>query len=120
MLKDISSYDGIFLACGSTDMRKAVDGLAAIVKQDFGLDPFGNSLFLFCNRGRNRLKCLNWDTNGFILYYKRLDGAGAKFLWPKGEQDTRDISAAQLRKLLDGFSIDPPKGFDAVKARDFC
>jgi len=119
MLKSIESYDGIYLACGFTDLRKSVDGLAAIVKCDFGLDPFGNSLFLFCNKGRNRLKALNWDSNGFIIYYKRLDGHGAKFVWPVEQKDVKNITTIQLRKLLDGFSIDPPKGFGTVTAREF-
>jgi len=74
MVKDIAYYDGIYLACGITDLRRSVDGLAAIVKQEFKMDPFGNYLFLFCNKNRNRLKGLSWDRNGFILYYKRLDG----------------------------------------------
>ena len=120
MLKEITSYDGIYLACGTTDLRKAVDGLAIIVKQEFNMDPFGNYLFLFCNRDRNRLKCLNWDNNGFVLYYKRLDGAGARFKWPKEPADVRNITVRQLRLLMDGMSIDPPKGFGEVKARDFC
>ncbi|MDT3701330.1 MAG: IS66 family insertion sequence element accessory protein TnpB [Thermincola sp.] len=54
MLREIISYDGIYLACGATDLRKSVDGLAIIVKQEFNIDPFGNYLFLFCNRDRNR------------------------------------------------------------------
>lgn len=120
MLKEITSYDGIYLACGVTDLRKAVDGLAVIVKQEFNMDPFGNYLFLFCNRDRNRLKCLNWDNNGFVLYYKRLDGAGARFKWPKEPADVRNITVRQLRLLMDGMSIDPPKGFGEVTARDFC
>jgi len=74
MLKDIMNYDGIYLACGITDLRRAVDGLAIIVKQEFNMDPFENYLYLFCNRARNRLKALSWDSNGFVLYYKRLDG----------------------------------------------
>ncbi len=81
-MKNISDYDGIYLACGYTDLRRSVDGLATIVKQEFKMDPFANYLFLFCNKGRNRLKGLNWDHNGFALYYKRLDGAGARFKWP--------------------------------------
>lgn len=120
MLKDISSYDSIYLACGPTDLRKSVDGLAVIIKQQFKMDPFGNYLFLFCNRDRNRLKGLNWDKNGFVLYYKRLDGAGARFKWPKEPTDIRDITTKQLRLLMEGLSIDPPKGFGEVKARDFC
>lgn len=120
MLRPIESYDNIYLACGATDMRKSVDGLAAIVRQDFGLDPFEKSLFLFCNKTRDRLKALSWDSNGFVLYYKRLDGRGAKFVWPRKQQEVRNISAVQLRKLLDGFSIDPPRGFEPVAAREFC
>ena len=58
LLRDIREYSGIFLATGSTDLRKAVDGLAHIVKQEFQMDPFGNYLFLFCNKSRNKMKCL--------------------------------------------------------------
>jgi len=120
MLKEITSYAAIYLACGVTDLRKSVDGLAVIVKQQFNMDPFGNYLFLFCNRDRNRLKCLNWDRNGFVLYYKRLDGAGARFKWPKEPADVRNITVRQLGLLMEGLSIDPPKGFGEVTARDFC
>jgi len=119
LLKDIREYSGIYLACGATDFRKSVDGLAHIVKQDFQMDPFGNYLFLFCNKSRNRMKCLCWDRNGFWLCYKRLDGAGAKFVWPDKLDAVRDISVAQLKLLLSGLSVDPPRGFGAVSARDF-
>lgn len=120
MLREITSYYSIYLACGATDLRRSVDGLAIIVKQEFKMDPFENYLFMFCNRSRNRLKCLSWDKNGFVLYYKRLDGAGARFKWPNDPTDVRNISVSQLRLLMDGLSIDPPKGFGEVKARDFC
>jgi transposase len=119
LLKTIESYDAIYLACGSTDLRRAVDGLSSIVRQNFQIDPFGNYLFLFCNRARNRMKGLTWDKNGFCLYYKRLDGDGARFRWPAEPDSVRDISVSQLRLLLDGFSVDPPKGFGEVSARDF-
>ncbi|HHW06638.1 MAG TPA: IS66 family insertion sequence element accessory protein TnpB [Clostridia bacterium] len=119
MLKDIFAYDGIYLACGATDLRKSVDGLALLVKEKFNLDPFGNYLFLFCNRNRNRLKALTWDQNGFVLYYKRLDGAGARFKWPKDPGKVRNITVKQLRLLMEGFTIDPPKGFGEITARDF-
>jgi transposase len=119
LLKDIREYSGIFLACGVTDLRKAVDGLANIVKQEFHMDPFGNYLFLFCNKGRNRMKCLCWDGNGFWLGYKRLDGMGARFVWPRNPEAVRDVSAAQLELLLSGMSVDPPRGFGEIAARDF-
>ena len=119
LLKDIREYSGIFLACGATDLRKATDGLAHIVKQDFQMDPFGNYIFLFCNKTRSRLKCICWDRNGFWLCYKRLDGAGARFVWPNNPEAVRDISVSQLEMLLDGLSVDPPRGFGEIAARDF-
>lgn len=59
MLKDITSYDGIYLACGATKLRSYVDSLAIIIKQEFKMDHFGNYLFLFCNKNHNRLKALS-------------------------------------------------------------
>ena len=119
LLKDISLYSGIYLCCGPTDLRKAVDGLSGIVRNELKMDPFGNYLFLFCNRARNRLKGLTWDKTGFCLYYKRLDGEGARFRWRGNRDAVRDITVGQLRQLLDGFSVEPPKGFSEVTARDF-
>ena len=119
LLKDIREYSGIYLACGGTDLRKSVDGLSQIVKQDFQMDPFGNFLFLFCNKRRNRMKGLCWDRNGFCICYKRLDGMGAKFVWPVSPESVRDISVAQLRLLMKGLSVDPPRGFGEISARDF-
>jgi len=119
LLKNISDYSGIYIACGVTDLRKAVDGLAGIVKNDFAMDPFGNYLFLFCNRARNRMKGLCWDRNGFWLCYKRLDGEGAKFRWPNEPEAVRNITLPQLTLLLDGLSVDPPRGFGDIKNRDF-
>jgi len=119
MLKAITDYDGIYLAYGATDLRKSVDGLALLVKQEFKLDPFGNYLFLFCNCNRNWLKALTWDKNRFVLYYKRLDGAGARFQWPKPPSEARNITVRQLRLLMEGLSIDPPKGFEGITAREF-
>ena len=119
LLKDIREYSGIYLACGSTDLRKAVDGLANIVRQEFKMDPFGNYIYLFCNKSRNRLKGLCWDKNGFWLCYKRLDGMGAKFSWPADVDAVRKISIAQLAALMNGLSVDPPRGFGEIDARDF-
>lgn len=69
----LSSDQRVFLACGSTDLRKSIDGLAAIVQESFGLNPFSSSLFVFCNRECSKLKILYWDHNGFWLYYRRLE-----------------------------------------------
>ena len=50
MLGDISKAEHIYIAVGYTDMRKQIDGLSAIVQQNFKFDPFSNSVFLFCGR----------------------------------------------------------------------
>jgi hypothetical protein len=52
----LSNIDRVYLACGSTDLRKSIDGLAALVQAGFELDPFSSSLFVFCNRQRDKLK----------------------------------------------------------------
>ena len=58
MLNDFTGADRVFIAVGYTDLRKGVDSLAAIVREEFGLDPFTNTLFLFCGRRRDRIKAL--------------------------------------------------------------
>ena len=62
-----------FLVTGYTDMRKSIDGLMAIVRDTYELDPYSNSLFLFCGRRSDRIKALHFEKDGFCLYYKRLD-----------------------------------------------
>ena len=119
ILKDICDYSDIYLAIEPVDFRKAVDGLAYVVQQELKLDPFGNYLFLFCNKRRNKIKCLTWDKNGFWLGYKRLDGVGAKFIWPRTAVASRSINESQLRRLLSGMMIEPPRGFGEISARDF-
>ena len=63
----------VYLAVGATDLRKAVDGLAAIVQLDFELNPFEPCLFAFCNRMRNKVKILEWSERGFWLHYFGLE-----------------------------------------------
>jgi transposase len=64
MINDIC-LERVYLACGSTDLRKSIDGLAVLVKEGFQLDPFSSCLFVFCNRKRDKLKILHWEHNGF-------------------------------------------------------
>ena len=106
MLKDLSA-DHIYIVCGHTDMRKSIDGLAAIIQQQYQLDLFSNSAFLFCGRRRNRMKVLLWEDSGFLLLYKRLENG--KFSWPRNEQEVRDLTYEQYIWLLQGLSVDQPK-----------
>jgi len=64
----LASTQKVYLACGSTDMRKSIDSLAAIVQQSFSLDPFSSALFAFCNKSREKIKIRKWDQNGIWLY----------------------------------------------------
>jgi len=64
---ELSGTDIVYLACGATDMRKAIDGLAGMVEQHFKLDPFSKAMFAFCNKDSNKIKILQWDNNGFWL-----------------------------------------------------
>jgi len=108
-------YEHVYLACGPTDLRKSIDGLAIIVNEAFKLDPFSPALFVFCNRKKDKLKILQWDNNGFWLYYKRLETG--KFPWPDASsKQTKAISPRQLRWLLDGLSIQQ-SAHREVKAR---
>lgn len=107
----------MYLACGHTDMRKSIDGLAAIVNFTFKLDVFADSLFVFCNRSRNKLKILYWDTNGFWLYYRRLERG--RFQWPDaGEDGPVSISRRQLDWLLAGLSVEQINAHREVAARN--
>ncbi|WP_026329518.1 IS66 family insertion sequence element accessory protein TnpB [Propionispira raffinosivorans] len=112
MIGDISRAEHIYVACGHTDMRKSIDGLAACVQQSFHLNPFSSTLFLFCGRRRDRIKALFWEGDGFVLLYKRLEKGS--FQCPKSEDDVRNITQQQLRWLMEGLSIDQPKAHKKV------
>lgn len=107
MLGDISHAEHIYIAVGYTDMRKQIDGLAVIVKQSFDLDPFSNSVFLFCGRNTRTMKALYWEGDGFVLLYKRLENG--KFRWPRDESEALEITPQQFRWLLEGLSIVQPR-----------
>ena len=94
----------IYLATGFTDLRKGLDGLAGIVQERFQLDAFDDALFLFCGRRTDRIKGLYWDSNGFLLLYKRLEQG--RFCWPRSEQEARLITKQQYEWLCNGFEIE--------------
>jgi len=94
----------IYLYRQPVDFRKAAQGLAAIVVQELGHDPFAGALYAFTNRQRNKIKCLYWEDNGFVLYYKAL--AEEKFHWPmKDSEPVVSLTGQQINWLLDGYDI---------------
>jgi transposase len=95
----------VYLACGRTDMRKQINGLAAIVEGSFNLDPFDGALFVFCNRNRDRIKILEWDGDGYWLHFKRLEKGHIR--WPEvGEEPTMALTGEELSYLLCGTRVE--------------
>ena len=93
----------IFLRPGATDLRKAVNGLSAIVQEAMKQDPFSGSVYLFCNHERKLLKAVYWDKTGFWLSQKRLEKD--KYPWPQNENEAMELSAEQLQMLLAGIDF---------------
>ncbi|THF81689.1 IS66 family insertion sequence element accessory protein TnpB [Cohnella fermenti] len=102
MLSELTTRQ-VYLACGSTDLRKSIDGLSVLVQEGLGMNPFSPCLFVFCNRERNKLKILYWEHNGFWLFYRRLERG--TFQWPKDSRDPVTVTTRELRWLLDGLSL---------------
>lgn len=102
----------VYLAAGATDMRRSIDGLSLIVAQVLKQDPLAEHWFAFCNRGRDKLKLLHYDRNGFWLHYKRLERG--RFRWPDAPAV---IGRRELSWLLEGLDMGQPHAFKSVSAR---
>ena len=100
----IGDHTKVFLATGITDMRKAIDGLSALVMDVLKQDPLSSHLFVFCNRTKDKIKILYWHNNGFWLFYRRLEKQ--RFWWPKTDESVSvEISNRELGWLLEGLDI---------------
>lgn len=86
MLGDISVADNIYIVCGTTDMRKSIDGLCSIVRDKLSMEP-----------------------DGYVLLYKRLSVTQGRYRWPRKSSDARAITWRQLDWLLSGLDIEQPK-----------
>ena len=107
-LQQLSGVAKIFIITGRTDMRKSFDGLMAIIRDTYKLDPYANALYLFCGRDSRKLKALHYDKDGFVLYQKRLDENG-RFQWPRNASEARLLTRQEFRWLMEGLAIDQPK-----------
>jgi len=93
----------VFVRPGVTDMRKHINGLAAVVEGAMGESPFTGNIFLFANRQKTTLKVIYWDRNGFCLWIKRLEKD--RFPWPDDEATAREITHEEVRMLLSGIDF---------------
>jgi transposase len=96
----------IYIATDVVDLRRGHDGLFAIVRNQWRIDPFAGHLFVFVGRRGNRIKILFWDRGGFVIYYKRLERG--RFRLPRIREGASRITldATQLGMLLDGIDLD--------------
>ena len=106
---DLAGGTTVYLACGVTDLRKSCQGLAAIIKLKFHLDPYSRCMFAFCNRRRTSIKILQWDGSGFWILMKRLDRHS--FHWPDTPDELKKVTLKEIHWLCDGLSLEPKGAF---------
>jgi len=104
MMRPAASTGPIYLYRHPVDMRKAANGLVAIVESEMALDPFTSRLFVFCNRARSIVKIVYWEGNGFALWMKKLQKS--RFQWPVDlPLDVVELNVQQISWLLDGYDL---------------
>jgi transposase len=93
----------IFIRPGSTDLRKAVNGLSVLIQDEMKGEAFSGDVYLFCNKGRKLLKAVWWDKSGFWLSQKRLEKE--RWPWPESVEAVEEVSREELRMLLSGIDF---------------
>lgn len=101
---NVDTRTRVYIAREPVDFRKQIDGLALVVQDTLGLDPFSAHLFVFTNRSGDKLKLLYWHHNGYMLLYKRLEKG--RFVWPKASDNgTLCLGLRELHALLEGCDV---------------
>lgn len=118
MLNDATCFKQVFIVCDYTDLRSGIDTLASVVSQKTDSSPYlPDTLFLFCGRKSDRIKGLVWEKDGFLLLYKRLEQG--KFVWPRNEDEVKNLTPQQFRWLMEGLTIEPKKSVQPVTAPEY-
>lgn len=110
---DPAKAQKIYIAVGYSDLRRGIDGFASIIQNTFHTNPQTNALFIFCGRRSDRIKALYWDTDGYILLYKRLEGG--RYQWPRTADELKELTPQQFRWLMEGLSIYQKKVIQPVR-----
>lgn len=104
----------VYLHRAPVDMRRQRNGLAALVRTVINQDPFSPALFCFIGKGRDKLKILYWDRNGFVVWYKVIEGK-ERFNWPRrAEESVVTFTGEQLQWLLQGYDVTKMKPHQAL------
>lgn len=110
MLGDITIADNIYIVTGRTDMRKSIDALCMIIRDQLDVEPANsNSLFFFCGKRYDRIKALLHEKDVFVLLYKRLDVKSGRYRWPRNKSEVQPITWQQFDWLMSGLEIEQPK-----------
>lgn len=116
MMRPSNELPTVYLCRDIVDFRKGINGLAILVEETLGRDPFSQQLFVFCNRKRDKVKILYWERSGFCLWQKRLERA--RFKWPRRDKnEVIRLTGQQLNWLLDGYNVMQMKPHDALHYR---
>ena len=110
---DPTKAQKIYIAVGYSDLRRGIDGFASIIQNTFHTNPQTSALFIFCGRRSDRIKALYWDTDGYILLYKRLEGG--RYQWPRTADELKELTPQQFRWLMEGLSIYQKKVIQPVR-----
>jgi transposase len=99
----LSAATRVFVAIAPVDLRQSFNGLYAAVRQQLQEDPLSGHLFVFTNKGRDKVKVLFWDGSGLWVCAKRLEKG--RFSWPKGEGVAASLRSEELTALLSGLEV---------------
>ena len=104
MLREGLGFSRVIIRVGKTDLRRGIDGLASIIRLEYGFEPMeAGTLFLFCGTKRDRIKGLLSEGDGFLLLIKRLtDGV---FQWPRNSNEAMELSQDEFNRLMEGFTV---------------
>ncbi|MCC5930331.1 MAG: IS66 family insertion sequence element accessory protein TnpB [Cyclobacteriaceae bacterium] len=96
-----------FLLYGKVvDFRKGFDGLCGLVRNELARDPLSGEVFIFMNRPRTRLKLLQWQHGGFVLYYKRLEKGTFSFPISANKDSASGISYSEMVLMIEGIKVE--------------
>ena len=96
----------IFIFARPTDMRKGFDSLSGLVSNEMQMDPLSGYLFVFMNKNRNLIKILRWDSDGFSLFYKRLEKGSYRRPTARIKAPNSELSKQELFMILHGIDFD--------------
>lgn len=113
---ELSKVRKYYIACGYTDLRLGIDGLAEIVTQQKGVKLDEESLFLFCGKRTDRIKALYWSGDGYVLLYKRL--SNGRFQWPRTDAELRLLDPQSFRWLMEGLKLEQKTAIRKGKQKD--